>query len=201
MAFPSRNSAHGFHSPIIFPSSASRTISSILGYEPPTRPYAISVVKFRRRATSLIRDSYLDSNGPIAQYRSEDGKPHPSKMWAQLSPGVLKEILPDDLQYSPYISDKIGVKGTNVGYEKLRVQSIHDMVGVAESLTLKCTGRLRPLVFLVWTPKLGTFPCEVECHCQSFWGVPRIYLTHPSKILQPFHIPFFLIAQNQLHPL
>ncbi len=150
MAFPSGKSAiarhvepHGFHSPIIPPaSSASKAIPSIpASYEPPTHPYASAAVKSRRRATSLIRDSYLNSNGLIAQYRSEDGKPHPSKMWAQLSPGVLREILPEDLQYSPYISETIGVEGTNVGYQRPwhgnaeeRVKSIHDTAGVAEAL-------------------------------------------------------------------
>lgn len=150
MAFPSGKSAiarhvepHGFHSPIIPPaSSASKAIPSIpASHEPPTHSYASAVVKSRRRAVSLVRDSYLDSNGLVAQYRSEDGKPHPSKMWAQLSPGVLREILPDDLQYSPYISETIGVEGTNVGYQRPchgnveeRVKSIHDTAGVAKAL-------------------------------------------------------------------
>ncbi|KAF8957848.1 hypothetical protein BDZ97DRAFT_1844340 [Flammula alnicola] len=77
------------------------------------------------------RDSYLDANGLIGQYRSEDGTPHPSKMWAQLSPGVVREILPHDLQYSPFMPEN--------GQDSLSPSnrhpiSINDTVGVGETL-------------------------------------------------------------------
>ncbi|KAF8196099.1 hypothetical protein BJ912DRAFT_1082997 [Pholiota molesta] len=43
------------------------------------------------------RDSYIDANGLIGQFRSEAGAPHAGRMWAQLSPsseGVVQEVLP-----------------------------------------------------------------------------------------------------------
>jgi hypothetical protein len=50
------------------------------------------------------RDSYIEANCLIGQHRS-DGTPHAAKMWAQLSPGVVREILAGDLVYSPYLED------------------------------------------------------------------------------------------------
>ena len=56
-----------------------------------------------RSQAGAPRDSYIDANGLVGQYRSDDGTPHTTKMWAQLSPGVVREILPGDLVYSPYL--------------------------------------------------------------------------------------------------
>lgn len=77
------------------------------------------------------RDSYLDANGFIGQFRSEDNTPHGSKMWAQLSPGVVREILPHDLQYSPFSPDH----GSRLPHTPDRsTLNIHDTVGVGETL-------------------------------------------------------------------
>ncbi|KAF9542533.1 hypothetical protein CPC08DRAFT_770399 [Agrocybe pediades] len=55
------------------------------------------------------RDSYIDANGLIGQFRVEgEGTPYASKMWAQLSPlgnaGVVREVVDEDLnKYSPFL--------------------------------------------------------------------------------------------------
>lgn len=47
-------------------------------------------------------------------------------MWAQLSPGVFREMLPGDIQYSPFSSDRS---------DRLRSPAgIHDIIGVGEAL-------------------------------------------------------------------
>jgi hypothetical protein len=61
-----------------------------------------------RAQAGASRDSYIDANGLVGQHRSEDGTPLTTKMWAQLSPGVVREILPGDLQYSPYLEEGAG---------------------------------------------------------------------------------------------
>ncbi|KAH9478208.1 hypothetical protein JR316_0008661 [Psilocybe cubensis] len=77
------------------------------------------------------RDSYLDANGLVGQFRSEDSTPHGSKMWAQLSPGVVREILPHDLQYSPFSPNH----GSRLPHTPDRsTLNINDTVGVGETL-------------------------------------------------------------------
>lgn len=78
-----------------------------------------------------VRDSYLDQNGLFAQYRSSDETPQQMKMWAQLSPGVLQEILPSDFQYSPYTTEEA------VNMSPISISSsvhINDTIGVGEML-------------------------------------------------------------------
>ncbi|KAJ7068486.1 hypothetical protein C8F01DRAFT_1364812 [Mycena amicta] len=48
------------------------------------------------------RDSYP---AIMAQARTDSDVPAHSKMWAQLSPGVVREVLPDEIQYSPYLPE------------------------------------------------------------------------------------------------
>lgn len=79
-------------------------------------------------AQGSTRDSYLDQSGLVAQYRSET--PRQTKMWAQLSPGVLREVLPDDFQYSPYTPRKETSPAANSS-ESLQ---IIDTIGVGETL-------------------------------------------------------------------
>jgi len=74
------------------------------------------------------RDSYIDANGLIGQYRSQDTTPHPSTMWAQLSPGVVREVLPDDIVYSPFSPDK------RYAATPRTPMTIHDTIGVGETL-------------------------------------------------------------------
>lgn len=109
-------------------------------------PYAISAGNAVQDQSNqplginVARDSYLSTNGLMGQFRSGDRRPDPSRMWAQLSPDVLREILPGDLQYSPYDSDVEGIEnleGTKVsrrGQENDRMRSIHDTAGVTEAL-------------------------------------------------------------------
>ena len=94
-----------------------------------------------RFGMNVVRDSYLDANGLIGQFRTDHRQPDPSRMWAQLSPNVVREILPDDLQYSPYDSDVKGIEKLegNRYRDEPRMRSIHDTAGVAEAL-LNATG-------------------------------------------------------------
>ncbi|TFK19351.1 hypothetical protein FA15DRAFT_760094 [Coprinopsis marcescibilis] len=64
--------------------------------------------------------------GLVAQTRQESTVPVQEKMWAQLSPGVVREVLPEDISYSPFLPDsKRGgeANGTN------------DSVGLGEALS------------------------------------------------------------------
>ncbi|KAF9457596.1 hypothetical protein BDZ94DRAFT_1272786 [Collybia nuda] len=59
--------------------------------------------------------------------REDSDVPPPAKMWAQFSPGVLREVLPKDIQYSPFMSES--------GQESSRNSKIiNDTVGVGEAL-------------------------------------------------------------------
>jgi serine/arginine repetitive matrix protein 2 len=59
--------------------------------------------------------------------REDSDVPPPAKMWAQWSPGVLREILPNDIQYSPFMSEKDEASSRNS-------RIIYDTVGVGEAL-------------------------------------------------------------------
>jgi len=91
------------------------------------------------------RDSYIDASGLVGQHRSEGSTPHTAKMWAQLSPGVVREILPEDLQYSPYLEGGGAGRSGGEGKEEVddndgggakdrRTLNIRDTVGVGETL-------------------------------------------------------------------
>lgn len=79
------------------------------------------------------RDSYLEQNGLLAQYRSGNETPHQNKMWAQLSPGVLREVLPNDIQYSPSTPQEKNISPISVSPRDSIVQ-INDTIGVGETL-------------------------------------------------------------------
>lgn len=75
-------------------------------------------------AQALAPDLYT---GVEKIVREDSDVPPPAKMWAQLSPGVLREILPNDIQYSPFMSES--------GQDSARnSQMILDTVGVGEAL-------------------------------------------------------------------
>lgn len=150
----------GAHPSLVHPTSASAPpISEIIARHklPPhmaalhmPHPYAQA-----RVPAGAPRDSYIEANGLVGQYRSGDGTPHTTKMWAQLSPGVVREILPGDLQYSPYLEESGGRYSGGEGKEKgssgneaevrdgdnddgdakdRRTLNIRDTVGVGETL-------------------------------------------------------------------
>ena len=50
------------------------------------------------------RDSFFDDARIVQQPRLDSDVPPPAKMWAQWSPGVVREVLPNEIQYSPFIS-------------------------------------------------------------------------------------------------
>lgn len=80
------------------------------------------------------RDSYLDQNGLLAQHRSGNETPHQNKMWAQLSPGVLREVLPNDIQYSPFSPRENDKSPVSAGSRDSMVLQINDTIGVGETL-------------------------------------------------------------------
>ncbi|PPQ70614.1 hypothetical protein CVT24_000687 [Panaeolus cyanescens] len=106
----------------------------------PLHPYALG-----------SRDSYLESYGLVGQYRNTgngDGDAT-RKMWAQLSPGGVQEILSPELkQYSPYANLELGSpvgqdddgegeeggKAREVDGDTVDQRTIHDTVGVGEAL-------------------------------------------------------------------
>lgn len=76
-------------------------------------------------AHTSARDNGAEE-GLVPQARSDSNIPPQSKMWAQLSPGVVREILPGDIQYSPFSPDRS---------DRLRSPAeIHDIIGVGEAL-------------------------------------------------------------------
>ncbi|PPQ70861.1 hypothetical protein CVT26_014084 [Gymnopilus dilepis] len=113
--------------------------SVVTGLKPPQIPETVARHKlpphmvlhpYAQQRPPSNRDSYLDANGLIGQYRSEDATPHPSKMWAQLSPGVVREVLPEDLKYSPFLPDSIQPSPDR---DRQSI-AINDMVGLGEAL-------------------------------------------------------------------
>lgn len=56
--------------------------------------------------------------------------PTPLKMWAQIDDGEVREVRPDDIHYSPYMSES----GTPVRSPARNSGFIYDMVGVGEAL-------------------------------------------------------------------
>lgn len=76
-------------------------------------------------AQTSARDKYADE-GIVPQARSDSNIPPQSKMWAQLSPGVVREILPGDIQYSPFSPDR--------GDRLQSPAEIRDTIGVGEAL-------------------------------------------------------------------
>ncbi|RDB26946.1 hypothetical protein Hypma_005028 [Hypsizygus marmoreus] len=73
------------------------------------------------------RDSYISEERIIPHPREDSDVPPPAKMWAPWSPGVVREILPGDIQYSPFMSEKGDDSARNS-------RIINDMVGVGETL-------------------------------------------------------------------
>ncbi|KAG6845163.1 hypothetical protein H0H87_012959 [Tephrocybe sp. NHM501043] len=71
------------------------------------------------------RNSFL----PDTKFTNSD-IPAPSKMWAQLSPGVLREVHPNDIQYSPFLSEN----GDDLDSSSLNSRLIYDTAGIGETL-------------------------------------------------------------------
>ncbi|KIK57811.1 hypothetical protein GYMLUDRAFT_246789 [Collybiopsis luxurians FD-317 M1] len=88
------------------------------------------------KAGSSSRDSYQSEMKILPQTRPDSNVPPPQKMWAQWSSGIVKEILPNEIQYSPYLPDQHSVVGDD---SKIRRQvrnssPIYDTAGVGEAL-------------------------------------------------------------------
>ncbi|KAJ7490390.1 hypothetical protein B0H11DRAFT_2278109 [Mycena galericulata] len=82
---------------------------------------------------SSRRDSYQ-----IVQ-RADSDIPAASKMWAQLSPGVVREILPGEILYSPFMSERSATPENEkdvdtYGRHRKSTATILDTVGLGETL-------------------------------------------------------------------
>jgi hypothetical protein len=148
LSFSVQTSSSGREHPIASPTPEAHSppLSEVLARQTVSpHPYALAseenIQPTFRLGINVGRDSYLDANGLIGQFRSDDRHPDPSRMWAQLSPDAVREILPDDIQYSPYDFSVTGIEkleGTRripgLHKEGTRMRSIHDTAGVAKAL-------------------------------------------------------------------
>ena len=78
------------------------------------------------------RDSYFDRSSLLAQPRSDT--PHQSKMWAQVSPGVVREVLPHDIQYSPFTPPPEDTMSPFNASLRNSIAQINDTMGLDETL-------------------------------------------------------------------
>ncbi|KAJ6539534.1 hypothetical protein B0H19DRAFT_1179510 [Mycena capillaripes] len=84
-------------------------------------------------ASASRRESYQ-----MVPRTDSDIPPH-SKMWAQLSPGIVREILPGDLLYSPFMSERSTTPDEEreldgYGRHRKSTATILDTVGLGETL-------------------------------------------------------------------
>lgn len=80
---------------------------------------------------SSSRESYLSDERIVSHPRTDSDIPPPAKMWAQWSPGVVREVLPGEIQYSPFMSEN-GDEDMEASARNSR--TILDTVGVGETL-------------------------------------------------------------------
>ncbi|KAL0070097.1 hypothetical protein AAF712_002584 [Marasmius tenuissimus] len=100
---------------------------------PSMHPYALV------SATPSI-DSYTNEGRIVKEVRTDSLVPPPEKMWAQWGGNPVREILPSDIQYSPFVSvqhyrdEKNGER--NEGYSRAMRNSspIYDTAGIGEAL-------------------------------------------------------------------
>ncbi|KAG6812624.1 hypothetical protein H0H92_001843 [Tricholoma furcatifolium] len=76
---------------------------------------------------SSSRNSYI----PDTKFILSD-IPAASKMWARLSPDALREVLPDEIQYSPFMPDRYDEP--ELEESNRNSQAIYDTAGVGEAL-------------------------------------------------------------------
>ncbi|KAL0580529.1 hypothetical protein V5O48_001516 [Marasmius crinis-equi] len=99
---------------------------------PSTHPYALV-------SASPSSDSYSGEGRIIKEVRPESLVPAPEKMWAQWGSGVVKEILPSDLRYSPFVTvehfdDRGGDEKVDVRRAMRNSSPIYDTAGIGETL-------------------------------------------------------------------
>lgn len=83
---------------------------------------------------SSSHDAYL----PDTKYTYNDTSA-PSRMWAQLSSGVIREVHPDDIKYSPFMTENGHEPEANDFIRNSRV--INDTVGIGEALAFAVSPR------------------------------------------------------------
>ncbi|KAJ6490397.1 hypothetical protein C8R47DRAFT_1273622 [Mycena vitilis] len=96
-------------------------------------PPQASITYHPYAAPSSRRESYQ-----VVHRTDSDVPPH-SKMWAQLSPGIVREILPGELLYSPFMSERSASpeqekEPESYGKNRKSTVTILDTVGLGETL-------------------------------------------------------------------
>ncbi|KAJ3744698.1 hypothetical protein DFH05DRAFT_1445372 [Lentinula detonsa] len=148
---------------------------------PPSRhPYA--------KAGSSSRDSYQSEIKIMPRLRSDSNVPPPQKMWAQWSSGVVQEILPNELQYSPYLPDRNSMLADDSPVRKqVRNSSpIYDTAGVGEALAFAAMQRYSR------DSGLGTSeehtPAQVEYEAGSTSSSIRYRKTTQYDVTRPLYL-------------
>ncbi|KAJ7596697.1 hypothetical protein C8J56DRAFT_1021201 [Mycena floridula] len=78
-------------------------------------------------AQASFRDSYQGEHRIVPQVRVDSDVPAEAKMWAPFSAGLVREVLPHEIQYSPYMSER---SSSPAGDD----DGIVDTIGVGEAL-------------------------------------------------------------------
>jgi serine/arginine repetitive matrix protein 2 len=122
----------------------------------------------------ISRDSFFDDARIMPQPRSDSDIPPPAKMWAQWSPDVVREILPSDIQYSPYLSgdtNLLNSKTINDSDAVRRQRSRDSGVGTSEDHTAITERELAQRQILATTRRIHRKPVQYD-------------ETHPSSSTQ-----------------
>ncbi|KAF9266272.1 hypothetical protein L218DRAFT_897317 [Marasmius fiardii PR-910] len=101
---------------------------------PPTHPYALVSA-----APSTDSYSYSGEGRIVPEVRPDSLVPPADKMWAQWGSGVVREILPSDLQYSPFVTTQsftAGDEAEKAAFNRSMRNSspIYDTAGIGEAL-------------------------------------------------------------------
>jgi len=131
----------------------------------PAHPYA-----------QVSRDSFFDDARIVPELRADSDVPPPAKMWAQWSPGIVREILPNEIQYSPFMSDK-SVRSSKVTSDTTGVRAIRPQRSKDSGLR---AGEGRAVV-TEWEPsqlQLGAAPRR------SYRKPVQYEVTRPSYLMQ-----------------
>ncbi|KAF5391381.1 hypothetical protein D9757_001873 [Collybiopsis confluens] len=83
---------------------------------------------------SSSRDSYRSEFKVLPRARTDSNVPAPQKMWAQWTSGIVQEVLPNEIQYSPYLPNKNSAVGDESPLHEQARKSIYDTAGVGEAL-------------------------------------------------------------------
>ncbi|KAJ8515490.1 hypothetical protein ONZ45_g7106 [Pleurotus djamor] len=111
---------------------------------------APSQASSRRHPYAHLRDSYQSDRRIIGHPRPDSSVAPQAAMWAPIAPGVVHEVLPDDIRYSPFIASEqqMNLKDENFGALDNRKsmlfarnsRNIFDTVALGETLAMALEG-------------------------------------------------------------